>query len=73
MSCNSAKEMLKKLCTIYEKESSNNDNLLLQTFYNYKIDKVAPCHTVGDETMMGNILSSLADRSVFFDCLGINP
>ncbi|KAJ8868334.1 hypothetical protein PR048_029850 [Dryococelus australis] len=65
MSCDSAKD------------SSHNKSSLLQNFFNYKIDKVASGlsdlqklsiklksvgHTVGNETMMGKILSSLPDR-----------
>ncbi|KAJ8879691.1 hypothetical protein PR048_020299 [Dryococelus australis] len=59
MSCDSAKGMFDKLCSIYERDSSHNKSSLLQNFLNYKIYKVAP---VDDETMMGKILSSLPDR-----------
>ncbi|KAJ8878361.1 hypothetical protein PR048_018938 [Dryococelus australis] len=77
MSCGSAKGMSEKLCSIYERDSSHNKTLLMPNFFNYKIDKVVSGlsylqtlpmklervgHTVGDETMMGKILSSLPDR-----------
>ncbi|KAJ8884220.1 hypothetical protein PR048_016077 [Dryococelus australis] len=76
-SCDSAKGMFDKLCSIYERDSSHNKSLLLQNFFNYKIDKVASSlsdlqnhsmklksvgYTVDDEMMMGKILSSLPDR-----------
>ncbi|KAJ8875444.1 hypothetical protein PR048_023339 [Dryococelus australis] len=32
--------MFDKLCSIYERDSSNNKSSLLQNFFNYKIDKV---------------------------------
>ncbi|KAJ8874709.1 hypothetical protein PR048_025575 [Dryococelus australis] len=41
MSCDSAKGLFVKLCSIYERDSSHNICSLLQNFFNYKIDKVA--------------------------------
>ncbi|KAJ8877841.1 hypothetical protein PR048_022300 [Dryococelus australis] len=41
MSCNTAIEMSQKLCSIYERDSSQNISLLLQSFFNYKIEDVA--------------------------------
>ncbi|KAJ8884979.1 hypothetical protein PR048_011175 [Dryococelus australis] len=67
MSCDSAKGMFDKLCSIYERDSSHNKSSLLQNFFNYKIGKVASGlsdlqnlsmklrsvgHTVDDKKMM---------------------
>ncbi|KAJ8865633.1 hypothetical protein PR048_033153, partial [Dryococelus australis] len=77
MSCDSAKDMFDKLCSIYERDSSHHKSSLLQHFFNYKIGRVASGlsdlqnlsmkrksvgHTVDDETMKGKILLSLPDR-----------
>ncbi|KAJ8876900.1 hypothetical protein PR048_021349 [Dryococelus australis] len=41
MSCKATKEMFKKLCSNYERDSSQNKSMLLQSFSNYKIEDVA--------------------------------
>ncbi|KAJ8877201.1 hypothetical protein PR048_021655 [Dryococelus australis] len=81
MSCNTAKKMLEKLRSVYERDSIHNKNSLHLIFFNLKIDCVASGlselqnlsvklkgvgHVSDDETMIGKILSSLPSSFKFF-------
>ncbi|KAJ8896370.1 hypothetical protein PR048_001714 [Dryococelus australis] len=74
MSCDSAKGIFDKLCSIYERDSSRNKSSLLQNFFNYKMDKVpsglfdlqnlsmklkSVGHTVDNERMMAERLNRM--------------
>ncbi|KAJ8891421.1 hypothetical protein PR048_003949 [Dryococelus australis] len=60
MTCDSAKCMLEKLYSIYERDSSHNQSLSDLQNISMKLKSVG--HTIDDVKMIGKISSSLPDK-----------